>query len=84
MSTRQAMNEEEDEANPQLQLYFDTEQHWTFKHTQFNPYYGNSFNSSFNSSSNSSFDQDFKNNGNDNNHKEISIMKQQKDMVVDL
>lgn len=34
-------DEEEDEGNPELQLYFDKDQNWTFKHHQFHPYYGN-------------------------------------------
>eukprot|EP01083_Nonionella_stella_P011395 32388_1 len=36
-------DEEEDEVNPELQLYFDVQQKWTFKHHQFNPdpYFGN-------------------------------------------
>ena len=34
-------DEEEDEGNPELQLYFDKDQCWTFKHHQFHPYYGN-------------------------------------------
>jgi len=34
-------DEEEDEGNPELQLYFDMEQNWTFKHHQFHPYLGN-------------------------------------------
>eukprot|EP01084_Bolivina_argentea_P028279 52579_1 len=34
-------DEEEDEGNPELQLYFDVQQRWKFKHHQFNPYFGN-------------------------------------------
>merc|ERR1719474_1304960 len=34
-------DEEEDEGNPELQLYFDERQNWMFKHHQFHPYYGN-------------------------------------------
>merc|ERR1712130_649253 len=34
-------DEEEDEGNPELQLYFDINENWTFKQHQFDPYYGN-------------------------------------------
>ena len=32
-------DEEEDEGNPEIQLYFDQEQKWCFKHHQFQPFY---------------------------------------------